>query len=96
MIRLIMGAVAKQVIFAGRVQGVGFRFTVFNIANRCRLTGFVRNAADGSVEMIVQGCEDDIEKCLVDVRKTYDVDILETRIEEVPINPQYEEFKITF
>ena len=51
---------AKLVIFKGRVQGVGFRFTAHSIANRYHLTGQVRNLIDGSVEMIAQGGAADI------------------------------------
>ena len=53
--------IAKRIIFIGRVQGVGFRFTAHSIARRCQLTGFVRNLPDGSVEMFAQGQAEDIE-----------------------------------
>ena len=35
--------------FTGRVQGVGFRFFVAMNAERCHLTGWVKNMSDGSV-----------------------------------------------
>jgi len=37
------------------VQGVGFRFFTENVANRLRLTGYVKNCADGSVEAYAVG-----------------------------------------
>ena len=40
-----------QVLYSGRVQGVGFRFTVKMVANGFEVTGIVRNLADGRVEM---------------------------------------------
>ena len=55
---------AKHIIFSGRVQGVGFRFTVLNIANRYMLKGIVRNLPDGTVEMIAQGSVEDIDSCI--------------------------------
>ena len=51
----------RKYLFKGRVQGVGFRFRCFSIANELKLTGFVKNEYDGSVSMEVQG-EGMIEK----------------------------------
>lgn len=39
----------------GRVQNVGFRWTVRQLAESLGLTGWVRNRRDGSVEMELQG-----------------------------------------
>jgi acylphosphatase len=40
---------------AGRVQGVYFRASTVNQAERLRLTGWVRNCHDGSVEVVAEG-----------------------------------------
>lgn len=55
-----MGDTAGEVIrcaakVAGRVQGVSFRYYTARLAWQLELTGWVRNAADGSVELEVQG-----------------------------------------
>ena len=39
----------------GRVQGVGFRYTVVQAANALGLTGWVRNERDGTVTTELQG-----------------------------------------
>ena len=88
--------IAKHIIFIGQVQGVGFRFTAFRIANRYKLTGFVRNAPEGTVEMLTQGSSDDIANCIRDIEESFSGYIRETKIEEVTLNPQYKDFKITF
>ncbi|HEY5892951.1 MAG TPA: acylphosphatase [Chthoniobacterales bacterium] len=52
--------IAKQVFFEGNVQGVGFRFTTKHIASGFDVTGWVRNLADGRVEMLVQGAPNEV------------------------------------
>jgi len=49
-----------QVIYEGRVQGVGFRFTTKNLARGFEVTGAVKNLADGRVELIVEGAKDEL------------------------------------
>ena len=88
--------IAKHIIFIGQVQGVGFRFTSFHAANRYKLTGFVRNLPDGTVEMLAQGAADDINDCIRNIEESFMSYIRETKIEEVPHDTQYAEFKITF
>jgi acylphosphatase len=50
---------AKQVFYSGRVQGVGFRYTVKQIAAGYEVTGFVRNLPDGRVELQAASREPD-------------------------------------
>lgn len=47
--------IAKRVIFEGRVQGVGFRYTVKDLARGFDVCGWVKNLPDGSVELQVTG-----------------------------------------
>ena len=91
-----MAAIAKQIIFTGRVQGVGFRFTVFNIASVYNLTGIVRNLPNGSVEMVVQGPSKEIDSCLKDIKRSFSGYINDTAAEDIPQNLNYKDFKITF
>ena len=61
----------KDAIYSGRVQGVGFRATVLHIARKYRVTGFVRNRPDGTVELIVEGEEPEVEALLAVVREHF-------------------------
>ena len=45
----------------GHVQGVGFRYFTWKYALKIGVTGFVRNLADGSVEVIAAGSESQID-----------------------------------
>ena len=47
--------VAKHVFYEGRVQGVGFRYTVRHIAKGYDVLGWVRNLPDGRVELLAGG-----------------------------------------
>ena len=48
---------AKQVIYSGRVQGVGFRYTVKRLAGGYDVTGWVKNLPDGRVELQAQAAD---------------------------------------
>lgn len=52
--------IGKRVIFEGRVQGVGFRYTVKDLARGFDVTGWVRNLPDGTVEMQATGEADEL------------------------------------
>jgi acylphosphatase len=55
---------AKQVFYEGHVQGVGFRWTVKHIAKGFDVTGWVRNLADGRVELQASGEEAELSTFL--------------------------------
>jgi len=60
----------KRVRFVvrGRVQGVGYRFFVWEAAERLGVSGWVRNCWDGSVEGEAEGRAEAVEKFLQEVR----------------------------
>jgi acylphosphatase len=52
------------VLYSGRVQGVGFRITVRQLACGYDVTGTVRNLPDGRVEMIAEGARAELKAFL--------------------------------
>jgi acylphosphatase len=50
-----VGAVRYDVHFAGRVQGVGFRYTTCRVAARFAVSGWVQNLSDGRVRCVAEG-----------------------------------------
>ena len=63
--------VAKQVLYEGRVQGVGFRFSVKSITTGYEVVGYVKNLIDGRVELEVQGEEAEVDEFLGAVLKSH-------------------------
>jgi acylphosphatase len=54
--------VELKAIFKGKVQGVGFRYTVVEKATHLHLLGTVHNLPNGSVEVKAQGTRDQLKK----------------------------------
>ncbi|MEO8426974.1 MAG: acylphosphatase [Verrucomicrobiota bacterium] len=50
-----------HVFYAGRVQGVGFRYTVKSLVTGFEVTGTIRNLSDGRVELIAEGAKEELE-----------------------------------
>ena len=84
----------RHIIFTGTVQGVGFRYTAHAIARRFKLTGFVRNLPDGSVEMLAQGPAGDVQACIEEIEQYFTGHIRRTDSQEVPPEPGYTDFEI--
>ena len=51
---------SRRFVVRGRVQGVGFRWFVEREAHILGIAGWVRNNADGSVEVMAQGTRDQL------------------------------------
>ena len=55
----------------GRVQGVGFRATTAHIAAKFPVTGFVMNQFDGSVEILAEGTDADLNAFWTALRRSH-------------------------
>jgi acylphosphatase len=60
---------ARRFVVRGRVQGVGFRWFVEREAHILGIAGWVRNNADGSVEVLAQGTRDQLAGLLSRLRQ---------------------------
>ena len=50
--------------FSGSVQGIGFRYITERLARHFPVTGFVKNLANGKVEVVAEGDETDLKDFL--------------------------------
>lgn len=78
---------AIHVEIRGRVQGVGFRWFIQEIARRLDLSGWVSNRADGVVEVAAAGDPHALEKFTAEVRKGPPGAIVEEVRTVSPIDP---------
>lgn len=56
-----------KVRFEGRVQGVGFRYTVMDLSRGFEVCGWVRNLPDGAVEMLASGERGEVEEFIREI-----------------------------
>ena len=62
-------AIARRLVIAGRVQGVGFRYAFADEARMRGLAGWVRNRRDGRVEALVSGPAPAVEAMIAWARR---------------------------
>ena len=80
--------------FSGRVQGVGFRYTVKNVALQYNVAGFVKNLPDGRVELVMEGPEADMDRLVQDVSRRMDGYIKRVDSVEDPATGEFQHFNI--
>ena len=59
-----MAKARAHLLISGRVQGVCYRSFTQSAANSCNVKGWVKNCGDGSVETVLEGEKDDVEKVI--------------------------------
>ena len=87
---------ARRVIYRGRVQGVGFRYTAHRIAQGYPVTGYVKNLRDGSVELVAEGAATEIQRMLDELAATMagNIDSADVRVEAA--SGKYSAFEVAF
>lgn len=86
--------VARLFIF-GSVQGVGYRQFVKSNAHRLGLNGWIKNLPDGSVEAVLQGEKETIEKMIELCEKgPWLAEVKDARVKWEEDEKQFENFMI--
>ena len=80
--------------FTGRVQGVGFRYTVKNVAQQYNVHGFVKNLPDGRVELVMEGPDPDMDRLVDDVSQRMNGYIKKVDSVEDPATGEVQQFAI--
>lgn len=85
--------VCVRVHYSGHVQGVGFRYRTKAAAAGFRVTGYVKNLANGQVELVAEGDEAEVNHFLTAVDDAMAGYIAERRTEKLPPQ-QFTSFEI--
>jgi acylphosphatase len=88
------GPVRFEVTFTGRVQGVGFRYTVLQLARGRPVTGYVRNLPDGNVELVGEGSKEALKSFVDAIQREMGGYVANTRVGESPATGEFHEFSI--
>ena len=73
----------RRIIYRGRVQGVGFRYTTRGIAARFDVSGYVKNLRDGTVEVVAVGVPEIVDGFLGEIATAFREHIDDTRSEDI-------------
>ncbi len=86
-----------RAVVRGRVQGVGFRYHAIRQARNLGLRGVVRNADDGSVEVIAEGDRESLRAFAAWLRRgPSGAHVRDLELTPVPPTGSYEGFDIDF
>ena len=86
-----------HILVYGIVQGVGYRYFAYRVANELGISGFVRNLRDGSVEVMAQGDEQSLTEFVDKLRKgPISAMVTDIKITELPVDPTLKRFEIKF
>jgi acylphosphatase len=86
-----------HVYYSGMVQGVGFRFTAERIARTLGVSGWVKNLADGRVELVSEADERTLADFLGRIKDSSLRDyIQDTQISWSEAADEFNGFKIAF
>lgn len=86
----------KHVHYSGHVQGVGFRFTAVRAAADLDVTGFVRNLADGRVELVAEGDKGQVGKLLARIDRQMGGHIHDRQTAEEPPTGEFQGFDVRY
>ena len=84
-------------IVFGRVQGVGFRYAAARAARGLQLTGYVHNAADGTVRTVAEGPTEQVREYLAWLRRgPPGAHVSDVQWDEGPFLDEFQRFDITW
>jgi acylphosphatase len=84
----------REICYSGRVQGVGFRYTVRSLARGRPLGGYVKNLRDGRVQLVVEGPAAEIDALLAEIRADLGRHIAGLQQQTCPASGRFDGFEI--
>ena len=84
----------REIHFAGRVQGVGFRYTTKRLATGFDVSGSVKNLPNGEVLMVVEGKRAELDAFVEAIRDSMQGNIDDTRTTSGAAQQEFTGFEI--
>ncbi|MBI4716263.1 MAG: acylphosphatase [Planctomycetes bacterium] len=72
----------RTLLYSGRVQGVGFRYTAVEIAADFDIRGTVCNLPDGRVKLVAEGVGDELDRFQAALAQ-----VMQSNIRDVSVSP---------
>lgn len=88
--------VRRRVIYHGRVQGVGFRYTTVSIARRFPVKGYVKNLPGGTVEVVADGPENSVREFLEELEAAFEGNIRSRDSERLAVDEEFRGFEVRY
>ena len=89
-----MSDITERILFSGKVQGVGFRWTTERIAARLFLRGFVCNLPDGRVETVVAGSAVSFQQLVEKLQERFGLGLTDVQRQTLEPAHEFTEFVI--
>ena len=85
-----------HILYSGMVQGVGFRFTCESMAIQSGIRGWVKNLADGRVEIVAEAEEEALKDFLKQIRQSFSKYIQDEDLRWSETADEFHDFQIRF
>lgn len=84
----------RQAFYSGQVQGVGFRYTVRQLAENYAVAGFVRNLPDGRVELVAEGTPAELDRFMASIADRLAEQVRNVAVDVRPAIGEFGDFEI--
>ena len=92
----VKGHIAQEVLFSGRVQGVGFRQSVYQLAREQRVQGYVQNLDNGKVRLVAIGERMQVNNLLKSVKSLWSKNISNVQLNDFQFGDASTGFSIRY
>lgn len=86
--------IRKRMVFYGKVQNVGFRLEIYELARRLELTGWVKNNEDYTVELEIQGENNKMLFLIKNMKSLKRAKVTDIKIEDISLSKKENDFEI--
>ena len=88
--------IEQEILYSGRVQGVGFRQSVYTLARKCHVNGYVQNLENGKVRLVAGGECDRVNDLLKSVQSVWANNISNVQIADLKTAERATGFRVRY